>query len=320
MRPDQPGAHFFTVFEELNKDEMAAMRPHALAYQTTYLQCGVAAPSQTTATGRKYDWGGSSNMSAYIIDSGLWTACKESREAMEKRWKIQHWTQNRELAAKDNRWGERDVGFKGAPAMGLIPSKDSVRFQAFTVVPNSDLFCVQPFDFASISWEGLLSSVPFFHYSWGWDQVLHIALEFDPSWAVDLNSKGSISKKPTLLNLCRALDGELEWGSYSKVWLIDYSIERRRGEPLNANRKQFAGHNCRFVEVQEGDPGWLVNGFIIPEYWYGRTQYEKDKPSDVFEFLAEIREWFDCWNEDMKLNRRTPSISGVMACERDKTR
>jgi len=85
IRPDQPGAHFFTVFSPSIEENKKAMEVYSMksAYGATELaasRCsnGKADRSWTT-----------SNPSTYLIDSGLWTACKESRERMEHRFQTE---------------------------------------------------------------------------------------------------------------------------------------------------------------------------------------------------------------------------------------
>ncbi|KAK3360086.1 hypothetical protein B0T25DRAFT_119600 [Lasiosphaeria hispida] len=79
VRPDQPGAHFFTVLNKRHEDELAVMKEHSVLRQSPVL----AAPRGCRDNEHSYSWTASSNPSAYMVDSGLWTACRTSRERID---------------------------------------------------------------------------------------------------------------------------------------------------------------------------------------------------------------------------------------------
>ena len=92
IRPEQPNAHFFTVFKSSNDDEWSLLSQHSISHPSR--RSSLAAPEiPTTNDGsqqRQFSWV-QGNRSAYMIDRGLWTACRESREVIERRFRVAEW-------------------------------------------------------------------------------------------------------------------------------------------------------------------------------------------------------------------------------------
>lgn len=95
IRPlNRPSAHIFCVEERKPQDSEAKeldviCSPIALWHGKYNLH--ITVPDQTMSCGSSAP----GNPSAYMIDGGLWTACKESRVAMERAFKHQMWDAKR---------------------------------------------------------------------------------------------------------------------------------------------------------------------------------------------------------------------------------
>ncbi|KAH0426089.1 hypothetical protein CcaCcLH18_10578 [Colletotrichum camelliae] len=156
------------------------------------------------------------NESAYLIDTGMWTACKESASVlMEKRRK----SQNTEFATF------RDGGY------------DSV----FDVDIHRDLFCFQLTNDAD--WNSGWDELPF----WRTTITLrngadNIAVEFDSSWAVGVqpgmtaDALNAMQCEPGPRGFFLSILAAWREDSHSDeplIYLIDRSIHRRWSKPDN---------------------------------------------------------------------------------------
>lgn len=73
VRPALPGAHFFTVFNPDEEGERTALGDCLMNPGSGSTHALAAPQCDKTALSRSWT---ASNPSAYLIDSGLWTACK----------------------------------------------------------------------------------------------------------------------------------------------------------------------------------------------------------------------------------------------------
>ncbi|KAK6072153.1 hypothetical protein SCUP515_07485 [Seiridium cupressi] len=269
IRPRQPGAHFFTIYNNGRQDEISEIGQHVVATSKKNIRpCSLAAPR---CRGREFSWT-SHNPSAYLTDRGLWTACWESRLMMGKHYDMEKW--NERLAAEREECTHNT--YPDAPATVSILSKGEQQY--VTVFPQLDLFCLRPLNHNSIDWDdvfqGWCSRIPFFVRYWGY-QANHIALEWDPSWdddeAWDMADGAALwshlSYPDTPLGcILRACEVEL-WGM-ENIWIIDPRIRRASSEtPLRQDRKRWTlGDGCQLVEVWPIDEGWTgvetTDGFI----------------------------------------------------------
>jgi hypothetical protein len=76
IRPKQPSAHWFTVFDTSNDVEWSVVSEYALIHGR-FPRCVLAAPQRRTSGVKKqqFSWAKDSR-SAYMTDSGQWMACK----------------------------------------------------------------------------------------------------------------------------------------------------------------------------------------------------------------------------------------------------
>ncbi|KAF4819918.1 hypothetical protein CGCTS75_v011369 [Colletotrichum tropicale] len=145
----------------------------------------VGAPSTLdSTTGSPY-----SNNSTYTIDSGLWTACRESRAAMFRRYRLDEWADFYEVQKKKyspNREPDRGVvhlssTYHDMPA--TFEMNHGGKSQFFTVLPATDLIFIHLTSLRQRLWD-LSKQLPFASWKLGFGGMCHIALEFDPSWSI----------------------------------------------------------------------------------------------------------------------------------------
>lgn len=275
IRLEQPSAHFFTVFDSSKDDEWTELSKLAISHPLVS-RCSLAAPESVLdgPTRRQFSWV-RGNRSAYLMDSGLWTACTESREAVRRRFKV---------AECDMKGAAVDLEtfretHPDAPASAFFTS-DGERRCCLTH-PRTDLFFLRPFNASTANWESLDVSVPIFGsielegFAVGY--VGHVAIDYDPNWfrgermPICWNSWAS----PGTIGfaICAATE-DLSWAE--NLWFVDYRIRRSPGgvPPPAGSRRQFHGNGCRSTEVQKGDAGWELNNL--------------DWDRDIFDFLEEL--------------------------------
>lgn len=164
--------------------------------------------------------------------------------------------------------------------------------RCFSVNPNTDLFCLQPFNPDTISWPRIPAKMHIFAL-----QIGHLAIEFDPSWGIEGASPYSGHTRKALAYIAYStlnLDGLAK-----KTWIIDNRLRRRPGEGhVEGYRQEFHGNGCRFVEVQRGDHELI---------------WETESGVSIFDLMRNPDElWY--WNGDYDRDRNRPEF-GVLACE-----
>ncbi|RYP55714.1 hypothetical protein DL771_012455 [Monosporascus sp. 5C6A] len=300
IRPAQPGVHFFTIFNLwVDRDRWAIGDDAAVADPECSDISAVAAPCCNRSEPTARSWT-ASNPSTYLIDGGLLTACKESREAMNKHVRAVEGGHRSDL---DKNYDQSKDPDAATTASFLL---DGERW-FFRVKPELDLFIVQPYDFNSLDdWD------TFGHhaYIFGRCHAGHIALEYDPKWASDLSSeRGDFpSAEGALGCVSRATTDQASWVDH--LWLIDYRIRRRPEESLPVEKRHiFYGVGCRYVEVQPYDPGWDWGPYDYPDDVFSfkhsldEDSHYDDGPDDFQRFESDGYAW-------------GPMV-GILACERD---
>ncbi|KAI1408228.1 hypothetical protein F5Y13DRAFT_172891 [Hypoxylon sp. FL1857] len=271
IRPDRPGAHFFsTVYGSNRKEEtvdnhfMVIKTPLPYKVNSNFR---IAAPGFPPLSRTTLSWV-ANNPSMYLFDSGLWSACKESRSRMMWRVKPELWTRGA-LGEQFKGWPLHmfpDELIRDMPATGYFHAGEGVRY--FTVFPHQDLICIQPPEpkpFSLGRCFDVTSSAPFMSNYWGFTGRKNIAIEFSPEWV-----------QPDLYqDLVNAI---LEDMSYiDKLWFIDYrirqrtdaSIAKRLGMPLGEFLEKKASlHPSTYRHVFYGSDRTFVEGDPYGDDWY----------------------------------------------------
>ncbi|KAF3801388.1 hypothetical protein GCG54_00005544 [Colletotrichum gloeosporioides] len=200
------------------------------------------------------------NGSEYLLDAGLWTACRDSREAMKKKWK--------EVKRKY-------VHNVGPIRRDLTPSRiglicEGDKTYGFSVNPLEDLLCLQIPQDATYNDFTSRIKLPFWNDYWyGQRGYRSIAFEFDNSWAFDPSSKPIAELRQTpgpracFLNLLMDMtarsedDGRGE--AFETLSLVDRSVLRRPDCRKYWGERVFHAQNRKFGRVY--DQSDVARGF-----------------------------------------------------------
>ncbi|KAH6981815.1 hypothetical protein BKA56DRAFT_584561 [Ilyonectria sp. MPI-CAGE-AT-0026] len=255
------------------------------------------------------------NPSTYLIDRGLWTACKESRFIIQREFQCRKW----ESAWRHHCSGRNPDQFSEfenlVSAMACFKDKDSSNNHYITVFPKQDLFYFQPHDIETLSWGGAVNRYFLGAESLSFDDLENVALEFNPSWAIEVEKarphNGDVKILDTLAHA--AIDGATN-GCLDTLWLIDYGLKRNPNVPMNEapeGKSIFYQGNRRFVEV--------ATDSLYPKADPWEDYYEIDDCwISCGSFIDEIKTRILFWRED-RLGRypteNLPANIGMLACE-----
>jgi hypothetical protein len=286
------------------------------------------------------------NPSAYLIDSGLWTACKESLLVIEK--EFQSPARRREV------WSPEEVelfrkqrGRFTLPETATYGVSDNSRRRYLTVFPDQDLFILQPYGITALNWKLVRESIPSWKYEpkyKEWWQIgainwvegeRHIALEYNPAW--DKVWGYDHAKDTVVRGAVRDFIDDLafstgEAGTPFFLWFIDYRIKRNpRYQKLDEERTEgprddpprtFYAKDRRFVEVKRWQLGdcaehnrmWDVS---LEDNSYGVDVWIPYGPEAFVRVLAD--ELDSHWDYEEKYWREPLDFDwveyGLLACE-----
>ncbi|ENH75466.1 hypothetical protein FOC1_g10005438 [Fusarium oxysporum f. sp. cubense race 1] len=248
IRDDHPGVHIFGRYDESKKNTSES---RFLRYDDTMSRTW-AAPSWRryfeNLNGDRSD----ENISTYLIDGGLWTACRASRLIMERRFE-----QSKRKPYEDTypRYDRTDQAFKKATT-GCF---DGTPLHPVTVFPHRDLFVLQSNDLNNVDWFFLGSDASMASFAEGFSGVMHVALEYDPKWWYETRPQsGSLCMSDDVWEI---MEGAFEmWGNVSKLWFIDRSLKRKKDAPAFKEKADngyeinaFYASDRRFLEVNHNN-------------------------------------------------------------------
>ncbi|KAH8760578.1 hypothetical protein F5883DRAFT_647663 [Diaporthe sp. PMI_573] len=263
IRDDDPAVHLFTIYDA-EKDHDSVVNPakkvHATraSYDPSFY-VGFAAP-RCRASGQ-LSWT-DGNISTYLTDSGLWTACHESRDRMLRRFRPsetspqaspQHMPLDRGSV-----WEIRD---KPTASINMEFIRDNGEHQCLTIQPSADLILLQLPENSNISWDSSnhwywIEDFPSFRWHtneryWISSRIKNVAVEYDPAWAIFDPRKeygpfrgvtGGFSEVDEICGL-------------ENFWFIDYSLKRKYKSD-NCERQTFRAGRLTFIEVNSMDYEW----------------------------------------------------------------
>ena len=269
-RPVLPGAHVFRVY---NANDSEHTGPEHETSRDDYLWISKSRLAAPRCLPRGVDFDPAiqaaapiswtlNNPSTYLIDSGLWAACKESLLAIENEFQTP--------ARRQKVWSLSEVenfrkkrGRFTLPETATYTASDNSRRRYLTVFPGQDLFILQPHDVTALNWDLVWDNFPTYSFRAGdWRQIRwaegerHMALEYDPAWdKVAHNTRG-----PAWDFIVDIVESTALAESFS-LWFIDYRIKRspRYQEPTKEQAKglgdkpprAFYASDRRFVEVKK---------------------------------------------------------------------
>lgn len=272
IRDDLPAAHFLSVFNDCQRvdcrnktdpDNLGFPISKRLQVQEWFSPLELGAPFD--ATSGRYSWTQNSR-SIYMQDSGLWTACKASRQRMMRFFQPQSTsTRVDEVTRSPTLPTTIHIGF----------TRGNGEQQYLAIRPSMDLLCLQMPRHMHASdsllkarrWESMwhtLSEILRFDArqrpagnlgtaattTRSISTLRHVAVEFDPTWGPSLDGYYGWATAPSVCGLPK-LEG------LESFWFIDYQLKRKTTSGvLNPLRKVFDGRGCKFVEVAEDDSDW----------------------------------------------------------------
>lgn len=236
-----PTVRFITIFKDDDKvkpSKEQTVLPPMSRYPSPF---GLATPPRCSGMYR---------------DSGLWKACRESRERMQKAYKSNAKT----TAEETNRQISSDDG--NPP---LAKGAGELEFLTRYPTGNSDLFFLKALDQGYMTqWTQAHIFTPVSSQEHG-RRLGHVAFEFDPRWRQDLvdgfGVRFNYASHPSegmLAYVARAAVSD--YPAIDHIWFVDHGLRRNpENEPLKIadGAHVFYGHGYNYVEVKLGDAGWL---------------------------------------------------------------
>jgi hypothetical protein len=250
IRMARPGVHIFRLYNSYRDDYAGA---HDLVTSTCCCFKGhrLAAPSWNRYFDSVDAKCSDRNLSTYLIDGGLWTACKESRILMEKHFQSSEWDYRRKHRHK-YLFGKETELLMDIPATSYF-SCDGGDPHYFTVLPHQDLFVLQPECLENIVWDCINSDIPIGSTLRGFHAIRHLAIEYNPEWGIQLSKAGPGADLPIVQTLIRAaFNADDAW----QIWFIDHNLKRKKDAPVFEedascyDTNAFYASDRKFLEVK----------------------------------------------------------------------
>ena len=256
-RNAEPEAHFFSISYEKQKLlwDTKQDRTSLVWSESTTL---VTAPTWKTCLGVHRSWDSLENPSAYLLDSGLWNACIESRDVVAARWDRIHRCDSecRYTCARYDRYQVTTL---------IIGEGASRRW--LTVRPQLDLIVYQLPYLDTTEDPVFTPASGLFH--WGSIRTENLAIEYNPRWMWEIEcfERGCDADLGQRLRermncvgglLREALKISVEmYGGF--LWLVDHTslqpADRIKYSELAANHKVFFSRGRRYIQVFPSDVG-----------------------------------------------------------------
>ncbi|KAK5652636.1 hypothetical protein OQA88_10229 [Cercophora sp. LCS_1] len=231
------------------------------------------------------------NPSTYLIDSGLWTACAESKRAVGRAY-------GRDLIKqiKGNTSDPMPNLKLLEMHMPTLEFPNALGFNLITCGSSDDLFILQPQDLFALDWTGV------------WQNLGgNIALEWDPAWDKNLLcDEGRDELLKVMVRLVRKIV-HVPWREHNKIWLIDYRIKRSSSVPTESTARKdrdaqvFHGADRRFTDVT-----WEVGDWAL-----------FDPPADFWRASDFSRLFWEGVNNSGPSIWDLVPLPGLLACEMD---
>lgn len=250
IRTSQPGEHIFRICNTF-KDRYTGARDLASRFRA-FPKHRFAERLERRCFDRIDANFSKKTVSTYLLDGGLWTACKESRLIMEKHFRSSEWDHWRRHRTRE--WHPTDTpGGFDMPATGYF-SPSGGRPHLCTVLPHQDLFVLQPACLETLEWDRINRDIPIGSTKKGFNGLEHIAIEYNTKWAAQ--SRGATryeELRPALLKLF-VFSGF--FGIFGKLWIIDHSLKQKKDASVfeentsGVNTNAFYASDRKFLEVK----------------------------------------------------------------------
>ncbi|KAH7020200.1 hypothetical protein EDB80DRAFT_870791 [Ilyonectria destructans] len=251
LRTARPGVHIFRLYNSYKDDHAGAHDVVSLHYYFNGHR--LAAPlwdRYFDNIDAKYS---DRNVSTYLIDGGLWTACKESRLVMEKHFQSSEWNHQRKYKRKDL-IGKECRHLLNMPATGYFCCDGGAAPHYFTVLPHQDLFVLQPESLDNIDWDRIKFDIPIGSTLKGFKGIRHLAIEYNPEWGIQMSkAEPHQADFPIVQTLIQAaFNADHAW----KIWFIDHNLKRKKDSPVVEENTScydtnaFYANDRKFVDVK----------------------------------------------------------------------
>ncbi|KAI1329162.1 hypothetical protein F5Y16DRAFT_397629 [Xylariaceae sp. FL0255] len=285
-----PAAQFFTMAE------VHAIDPHYYMITPCRFGCSLAAPI-CRHTGVQ-SWR-NHNLSAYMIDQGLWTACHESRMVMLKHHsrRIQPDFKEKEIASYRN-WEE--LWTTPLPTTMTAGFSEGGSQQCFSFDPTNDLICIQPVGWMPMyhsSSQEMADSIPFLLPMEGFD-ARNVALEYRAAWTWGEREilKWQLKIDDDSFYMLKSMNQTVnDYFSHPKLWFIDYRLRLRQNSkenPFEDGRMLFKGLGCTFIEMHDTDDCWEASD-ASEKSWEDMACFNHS----IFYFIDTLSEKLRFWLE-----------------------
>ncbi|KAK1754245.1 hypothetical protein QBC47DRAFT_303028, partial [Echria macrotheca] len=327
LRPVLPGAHVFSVND--TRDSEPNNPEHKMRHDRSPFGDSRLAPPRCLPRGVDFDAVAQAsapiswvlnNPSTYLIDSGLWTGCKESLLVIEKEFqkpKRRHkvWSAAEVESFRQLR-GRFTLPETATYAITVASDNNSSRRRYITVFLYQDLFILQPDSIRAIDRDLRWDCIPSLIYS------SHIALEYNPSWEGVGHKNTPEHAADLVLQNAPNVARTDSW----TLWFIDYRIKRspRYLEPAQEQAdgvrdippRVFHASDRKFVEVKEGELGhWVGHDRMWDAGCKGSVGDFASSCSS--RFVQRLREICESWyaNDRSRLPDFDWVECGLLACE-----
>ncbi|KAG8667359.1 hypothetical protein FPOAC2_12523 [Fusarium poae] len=208
------------------------------------------------------------NRSAYLIDGGLWKACKDSREVIAQYSHFYDWIRIQKQALYDgDRFSECLADWSGGHEFTHPAIIDTCQGEVtcrMLIYPSRDIFCIHVEDWIALHRDagtydlGLQTS--FIRYDKAYYHELlpnNIALEFDPSWLMDILSFKYIYKLGNENSARGYLSHLLSRNHWTEIdvegiWIIDKEAKWFTSLPKHHDTV-YQDCDAEYVEVKWAD-------------------------------------------------------------------
>ncbi|KAJ3531655.1 hypothetical protein NM208_g8785 [Fusarium decemcellulare] len=244
IRPSCPGVHIYKLENAKNRNKNSFL----LAYYSTRYR--LAAPSCKTPaiadeSGESSDkmpsWR-DNNISTYLIDAGLWTACQESRWAMARNFKDVQWPK---LPGEYDHLRTGWSGKLNMATLAYVPGGNCWSHFFHAARPHRDLFILQHPSLL-VEWEKLDEELVFGSLLGNYNGKLNLAFEYDSKWGVKIEkAKGLFGIIYNIVDAVSFLSSSVD-----KIWLVDYNLRRKHDAPAEEEGVTFYASDRKFTEVE----------------------------------------------------------------------
>ncbi|KAI6771285.1 hypothetical protein HG531_008910 [Fusarium graminearum] len=253
------------------------------------------------------------NVSTYLIDGGMWTACKESRSIMEDHFRQSEWLETSSIteeerkdrlkALSDDKLEMPSTGnFVGSPLHFL------------TVRPHQDLFVLQVDCLDKVKWDDISFDHALGSGSLGYRGISNVAIEFNPEWWDSENEHWNYGVMSTLTDAAHNTD-------LSMIWIIDHGLKRRKDAPASKEAMSNGGYSVHAFFAS--DRALLeVDSRHLESWTDSRTGLPPDDPwrtnntslSFAKNLQKDIDDERDCETDNPRRDRYPCSI-GILGCD-----